>query len=352
MPASVAGGDTAPVLIVGQGLAGSCLGWACERAGVPFRVADAGHGPAASRVGAGIMNPLTGRRLVPTWQVAEWREEAIGFYRTLESELGLPLMRTLRIRRVYRDAAERARFERRLVDAAVAPWIEASDDRGFWIRGGMQVETSALIQALRRRWLDRGWMIEQSVSGETEIIVPGRPKPRAVIWCVGAGVAPGFGFVPAERAKGEILQGRLPGLAPDVLLNDGRWVLPGADGRVRVGATYERVSLDLDPTPEGRAELMAAARRLTGGDLVMEQSEAAVRMTTPDRRPIIGWHPRNPSQGIFGGLGSKGGLWAPVLARQWLELLTAGRPVAPVVDVARFFDASTPVGSAIKAARP
>ena len=157
-----------------------------------------------------------------------------------------------------------------------------------------------------------------------------------IVWCVGAGVAPGFDFLPAERSKGEILLGRLPGLTPDVLLNDGRWVLPGPGGAARVGATYDRIAFDPAPTPAGREELLAACGRLTGTALEVAAHEAAVRVTTPDRRPVIGWHPQQPRVGFFGGLGSKGALWAPVLARQWLELLLAGRAVEPAVDIARY----------------
>jgi len=86
----------APLLIIGQGLAGSMLGWACEQAGVAFRIVDRGHDTAASRVGAGLVSPLTGRRLVPTWRFAEWRDEVVAIYRELERELGVPLLREVR----------------------------------------------------------------------------------------------------------------------------------------------------------------------------------------------------------------------------------------------------------------
>jgi hypothetical protein len=40
--------------------------------------------------------------------------------------------------------------------------------------------------------------------------------------------------------------------------------------------------------------------------------------------------------GLINGLGSKGALWAPFLAQQWVDHLVAGRPFDPAVDVARF----------------
>jgi len=39
---------------------------------------------------------------------------------------------------------------------------------------------------------------------------------------------------------------------------------------------------------------------------------------------------------MIGGLGSKGALWAPGLARQWVNHLTEGVPFDPETDLNRF----------------
>lgn len=331
-------GPDAPLLIVGQGLAGSMLGWACERVGLAFRIVDAGHATAASRVGAGVINPLTGRRLAPTWRIDDWREQALNSYREIEEELGRRFVFPIRIHRRHRDAAERNRFEARRAEGPVKRWIGGWDEHGLWIDGAVRIDTAGLIEALRVRWRRRGWLSEALVPPGGEALPGGRDDVRVVIWCVGAAEAPGFEFVPWERAKGEILDGRLPGLDPGVVLNDGQWVLPVADDRVRVGATYDRVRRAGDaPSAAARAELEAAARRLTGRVLLTERHEAAVRVTTADRRPVVGWHPERPRRGIFAGLGSKGALWAPALAAQWRLVLQERGAFDPEVAVSRFW---------------
>jgi hypothetical protein len=40
--------------------------------------------------------------------------------------------------------------------------------------------------------------------------------------------------------------------------------------------------------------------------------------------------------GLLNGLGAKGALLAPILARQWINHLTEGVPFDPAIDVARF----------------
>jgi glycine/D-amino acid oxidase-like deaminating enzyme len=41
----------------------------------------------------------------------------------------------------------------------------------------------------------------------------------------------------------------------------------------------------------------------------------------PDKRPVAGWHPERTRLGVLGGLGAKGVLLAPWLARVWVEAL-------------------------------
>ena len=59
------------VLIVGQGLAGTWLSWWLEQAGLSYLVLDHEDPSSASRHAAGLINPVTGRRLVKTWMIDE-----------------------------------------------------------------------------------------------------------------------------------------------------------------------------------------------------------------------------------------------------------------------------------------
>jgi flavin-dependent dehydrogenase len=54
------------VLIVGQGYAGSMLAWFLLNNGVDVTVADRNDQDGSTRVSAGIMLPVTGRRLAKT----------------------------------------------------------------------------------------------------------------------------------------------------------------------------------------------------------------------------------------------------------------------------------------------
>lgn len=323
----------APVLIVGQGIAGSALGWACEQAGIDFEIADAGHGTAASRVGAGILNPVTGRRLAPTWGFDAWIGQSVALYRAIEGAVGRPLIRPMRIYRRFRDAAERSALAVRWGSGEVAPaHLGPRDADGFWIEDAWQVDTAAVLAELRARWLHSGRLRAEVVSVEAEAA-----RRDGVILCGGAEVANAFGFVPWERAAGEIVSGIAANLDPRVILHRGHWVLPLGADRAKVGATYVVSAGEARPTAAGRAELVQTARELLApGEFTVTGHEAGVRLGARDRRPCVGRHPTTPGLGLLGGLGSKGALWAPALARQWVNHLTEAVPFDREIDVRRF----------------
>lgn len=67
------------VLIIGQGIAGSCLAWELKRRGADFTIADRPIAETASRVAAGLVNPLTGRAFRPGWRQEECLSAAEAF---------------------------------------------------------------------------------------------------------------------------------------------------------------------------------------------------------------------------------------------------------------------------------
>jgi glycine/D-amino acid oxidase-like deaminating enzyme len=328
------------LLIVGQGLAGTLLGWELERAGVAFTIADLGHVHAASRVAAGILNPVTGQRIVKSWRVDALRPVARQTYRELEHALGVPLWRELRVRRFFVDDRERRVWADKKARGDLGEYAGASDREGFWIEGAARVDTAALIAAARARWLRAGVLREERVDWTRAGADYG-----LVIDCTGAGLpAPSgaetggpFAEAPWQFSKGECLALEIDGLAHDVVLNRRHWLLPEAAGRAKVGATHEPGRRDTAATAEARAELEASVAAMTRERFAVVAQEAGVRCYLPDKRPVAGRHPGNPRFGVLNGFGAKGALVAPWLARQWAKHLTDGTPFDSEVEAARLW---------------
>lgn len=319
----------AGILIVGQGLAGTMLGWELERAGRPFEIADAGHERAASRVAAGIINPITGQRIVKSARVDELLPRARTAYQGMEEELGVPLWREMRVRRLFADARERAAFATKKARGELEPYAGAADDEGFWIEGAARVDLAALIGAARRRWLAAGVLRAARVDVAAE-----RNRYECVIDCTGAACRT-FDFAKWQFSQGECLDLAIEGLAPDVVLNRGHWILPLGIGRAKIGATHVPGNRDAEKTAEARALLERSARAMTARPFTVIGQEAGVRVYVADKRPVAGRHPRDAKLGVLNGFGAKGALWAPTLAQQWVQHLLSGVEFPEDVTVAR-----------------
>jgi glycine oxidase len=332
----------APIAIVGQGLAGTSLAWELERNGAQFKIYDAGPAGRASAVAAGMINPITGQRLVKSWRVEELLPFARQCYHGMEAELGVKIWREMRVRRSWRNDSERDIFIAKRGGGAtgdsLAPFAGASDEDGFWIEGAAQVDVPALLETTHRRWLAAGCLVE----GKTDPAAL-RVRHELVILCTGASLRAEslFAFVPWSVGRGEVLTVAVAGLSQNVIFNDGHWVAPQEAGEAKVGATYTPNSDDPAPTPEARTKLARAAETLLERPFQVRQHEAGLRLTLPDKHPVAGRCPNDPRLGVLGGLGSKGVLLAPWLARQWWNHLSEGVPFDSAVDVARFWRGPT-----------
>ncbi len=326
------------LLIVGQGLAGTVLGWELERAGVPFRIADEGHARAASRVAAGIINPITGQRIVKSWRVDTLLPLARETYRAIEGALGVPLWREMRVRRLFREESERRVLAEKQTRGDLLDYAGASDGDGFWIEGAARVDAAALMAASRERWRAAGVLREERVD-----LRRAREEHSLVIDCTGAlrpepgEGGPAFDFVPWQFSKGECLTIAIDGLAPDVVLNCRHWVVPLEGAGAKVGATHGPGRCDATPTEAARTELEEAAARMTARTFTTVAHEAGVRSYLADKKPVVGRHPTDARLGVMNGLGAKGGLFAPALARQWVRHLVEGASFDPELDVARWW---------------
>src|SRR5436189_5620437 len=76
-------------LIIGQGISGSFLCHELEKAGLSFLVIDEYRPYSASRIASGIINPVTGRRIVKTWMIDELLPFAWEAYKTLGNFLAV-----------------------------------------------------------------------------------------------------------------------------------------------------------------------------------------------------------------------------------------------------------------------
>lgn len=331
-------------IVIGQGLAGTALAWNLRWSGRRVLVIDRGDATTASRVAAGLLTPITGKRLVKTWRYDDLFPFALNFYRRVEGELGEQSLTMHCAVRLFAGEEERAEFERRrdssLREAAFQhhslvneEWF-AAPNGGFEMPSAGRLDVPRYLDGSRERFARDGGFLraEIDLACDVELTTNGVALPRhgvrarTAIFCQGFGPAnpwfPGIAFMPA---KGEILTLRVPGLLENRVVHRGAWLVPVGGGMFRAGATYDRDDLTWTPTRRGREETCARLREFLRLPFTVIGHEAGVRPIVAGGMPAIGVHPSHTQLAYFNGLGSKGSLLAPFFAARLATLLTTGR---------------------------
>ncbi|HTG65403.1 MAG TPA: FAD-dependent oxidoreductase, partial [Flavobacterium sp.] len=129
---------------------------------------------------------------------------------------------------------------------------------------------------------------------------------------------------------------KAPGLDLDVIVNTSVFILPLGDGLFKVGATYNwKDKTDL-PTEEGKQELIERIREIINCEFEIVEHFAGVRPTVRDRRPLVGTHSNYKSVHILNGLGTRGVMLGPAMAKELFDSVENGIPLQKEIDIKRF----------------
>ena len=343
------------IIIVGQGLAGSALAVAASLAGLDCAIADPAPEPgfSASRIAAGLITPLTGKKINPGWRVEEWMPIARAFYATAETRLGTEFFHPMEIHRWFTGEEEYRAFQARLDEERIRRWFGGllpphpglrTPHGGFRMTGGGWLDVPAWLDAVRAdhirrgRWLPRS-IAEDDLEPHGDAIRVGDLRARFVIFCTGLAAAANRRFfpdLPIRPAGGEVLEIRMGELSPHAVWNRaGKWVSPRHDGTCLVGATYAFGAAEWAPSSAGRAELVSYLAELGIEEPEVIGHRAGARPILHQSRPVAGFSPENPKVGILNGLGSKGVLTAPWAAAELVAHIRDGKVLDPELDPAR-----------------
>jgi glycine oxidase len=331
-------------LVIGQGLAGTAVGWHLLRRGRSVLVVERDRG-GCSRLAAGLITPITGKRLARSWRWDDLYPIAVTFYRLLEREAGTVFFHQRPALRLFASAGERAKYQGTdLASDVRSEWLDAPLG-AFLMPDAARLDVPKYLNASRSHFAARGAFqtADVSLAGLTllphGIAVPDLDlEADRVVFCRGFEPSedPWFGGVRFNAAKGEFLTIRAPDLGEERVIHCGLWLAPLGGGRFRAGATYSWHRLDGEPTPQGRAEIETRLRAFLKVPFEVTDHQAAVRPIIDASVPAVGVHPQFPQLAYLNGLGSKGSLLSPYFAGQLVAHLLGEGEIDPEVNVSRF----------------
>ena len=333
--------STPRFLIIGQGLAGTALAWRLRERGVPFVIVDRDEPVTCSKVAAGLITPVTGMRLKVSWRFEVFYPEALRFYRHIGRLLDTRVFFPRGYVRLLKNEQERQKWPKRLRESEVAPFVHPQAPQldpeivtrpheGFQQRHAAWLDTVTYLEASRRFF---GEAYRQASVEPDEVIddaggVTWRGERFShVVWAQGwqASKHPLFHWVPFQSALGTILTAMADLKGERRIFNRGCWVIPRADGTLRAGSTYEWTFPDPPAgSPSMVADLETKLRDFLAVPVELLGLQSAVRPIIKGRQALLGAHPAHPRVVFFNGLGSKGSLRAPWLAKHLVEHLLDG----------------------------
>ncbi len=342
-------------IIVGQGVAGTLLAHFLQKAEQQVIVFDEKHERAASKVAAGIINPITGRRYVKSWRVDELLPFAEQTYRELERELGVSFYQSIPIIRTLFNRQEEEAWLARSADPAYQDYILHKTELGAYARYTVsafsygevghtaQVDLAILTEAYRNRLLQNGVLRTKAFDCAQMEMTESKVRyqdieAQKIIFCEGhqAKDNPFFSYLPFGGAKGEVLDVHIPEINFEKILKHRVFIVPRQNGLYWIGSTYGWNFEGDAPTEKGRDYLKSRLEDVLQVPFEIRGHRAAIRPTVKDRRPFLGLHPKHSQVGIFNGLGTKGASLGPFFARQMADFLVQQQKLDEAVDIRRF----------------
>lgn len=334
------------ILIVGQGLAGSTLAWELDKKGVDFLVVDRPLGSTASRVAAGLVNPMMGKVFRSGWRQAECMEVVAQFYPETEKRLGGQWWQRVPIWRELETDDQKSIWQERQHDDATSlwagpmlPWPKGWQGKGVagYTNGSYVLHAEDLTNAIREWLRETGRFQEGEVKPEdiqttdSGIVWQDQDFDK-IVWATGweVSIHPNMEPLKGRPSKGTIIDMELPGFEWNAgVLHYGHWLVHNK-GFWRLGATYAWAWNSIDePDHAASVELLHGLAQHWTGEPHLLRYRSAIRPTIRRSQPVAGPIPGLPHQIVFSGLGSKGVTTAPWVAQILTAHLTEGTELPP-----------------------
>ncbi len=341
-------------LIVGQGICGTFLSHALLQSGRSVLVIDESKPFTSSKVASGVINPITGRRMVRTWEIEKIMPFAVAQYREMEQLLNASFIRQCNILDFHPTPQMVLAFRERQPEEK--DFLRYTDDPAHWqqyfnfdftigeIDPCWLIDLNALLGKWRQYLRDQQCLLEQrfELSGAAvseDKILYEEIEAGKIFFCDGVEgfLNPYFKQLPYARNKGEAIIAEIKDLPRQHIFKQGISLVPWKEDHLWwIGSTYEWDFTDTKPTDAFRNKVKQQLDHWLKLPYQVVDHFAGERPANMERRPFAGLHPVMPSVGILNGMGTKGCSLAPYFAHELAAYLVQGTPITAQADVQRF----------------
>ena len=344
---------TVDFIVVGQGIAGTLLAFDLIEARKSVAIIDVNLKASATRVAAGMINPVGMKRCVPSHNSHLYFPKAIERYRQLEQKLDANFLKLKSILRLFSNKSLKnewqIKFSNTNMDRYISRFFDDNTFSDFKDANGSAVvcpaahiDLQTFLDKSREHFKTECLLLEERFDFskfDPKEIRYKFLKSNYIIFCEGFRIKdnPYFKTLPLSPTKGEVMTIRIPSLETfDKIISKGVYILPLGNHLYTVGATYNHTDITDELTSEGQAFLRDKISDILSVDFEVISSVAGVRPTVKDRKTLIGLHPNYHKIGVFNGLGTRGALQGPSLSAEFSAVLLGDQKNYQNIDNQRF----------------
>ncbi|MGO4770716.1 NAD(P)/FAD-dependent oxidoreductase [Flavobacterium sp. W22_SRS_FK3] len=341
-------------IIIGSGLAGISFAEVALKNNKSILVID-DKSKVSSIVAGGLYNPVILKRFSEVWNAEEQLVLMEEFYNQIETKLQVKVNFKLPILRKFFSIEEQNNWFSASDKPLLSPFlstklifkkyfgIDSPFDYGEVLNTGY-VDTALLLDKYQEYLIGQEQLLQESFQYDklitnNDFVQYKDFQARNVIFAEGFGMHsnPFFQNLPLDGTKGELFIIKAPELALDVIVNTSVFILPLGNNLFKVGATYNWKDKTDTVTEEGKTELVERIKEILNCDFEVVSHFGGVRPTVRDRRPIIGTHYEHESLHLLNGLGTRGVMLGPAMAKDLFDFIENKKPLDPVIDIQRFY---------------
>ncbi len=340
-------------IIVGFGLAGLAFARQLEKHNKSYVVfEDASQ--TSSGVAGGMYNPVILKRFTPVWEATKQLETAIPFYKKLELQFNEKYDYPLKISRILHSVEEQnnwfAACDKPNLSQYMIPKISFEEIKGIKADFGFgnlrhtgRIDIKKMLSSYRSFLKEKKQLSEEKFEyknlelNKSHITYKGITA-RKIIFCEGFGVKqnPFFKELPLNGTKGELITIYAPQTDISYLVKSSVFILPLGNHYYKVGATFHWTDKSNTPTEEAKKHLVDKLNTFFIDPYEIVEQSAGIRPTVKDRRPLVGIHPKYNNIAILNGLGTRGIMIAPTVAKELYQHIENKIPLRKEICISRY----------------
>ncbi len=340
-------------IIVGFGLAGFSFADHLERNNKSFVVFE-NNSQNSSLVAGGTYNPLVLKRFTPVWNGDVQLEYAQTFYKDLEQKFNSKFDTKVDTKKLFTSVGDENDWfiacDKPVVSKYMNPKICREKINGVFtdfgygeLSGTGWIDIKPMISAYKtqlekdQRFFNEDF-IHTNIEFNSDTVTYNNITSKYIVFAEGYGNKdnPYFNALPLNGTKGEVITIYAPELDIDFQLKSACFVLPLGEHYYKVGATFNWNDKTLNPTKEGREELVDKLKKFITVPFEVVDQLAGIRPTVKDRRPLVGIHPKYKNLAILNGLGTRGVMIAPTVAKDLFDHIELQKPLDREIDILRY----------------